>query len=733
MGTVFYNSAYNQAVQSLKKEIISGQKYRVQIMNDLYSNLTAITSRVLTSQRIMEAGLSKSIENSAELAELIHLQPFEDIKIAGFGDNFIKDYFVLFFDKALVFNPRFTSSIDTFANHLYQFIPGSPDLNWLSIIQEEQFPGVFLSSFQIQEKFLNQNLRYIPYVRTINIRSEIIGTILILVSPEDLLHTLNMQDPFREKSIYVVDLQSKETIFANQDNPDEILIRDDLSSLNPGEIYQLGAYYGVQNESIGSRWSIVTLIHKNNIREQVSFIVENTTLIILILTFLSSIGLIYAVYLSQLPILKIIKNVKYMDDYENDNEKSLQISQIIDDLTGKSAIIRKKMSRLRPFLVNIFLTNLLNGEVRSAYLENMDVLKEMKLQGQSYRAIAMRIGRRIPYTRDSERDKELILAKIAILDYLAYSKEHRFHPVNLEGQIIGIIEKDPDEKSAGKLKSLIHEIISLVDEHIEIGVGQIKCSLPEISHSYFEASIALNSVDENNQEHLAFYQNDLAEKNTLTYYPLKMEERVTYMIENNMKEELLALLDELFKLNSENPHSNQFTLRLLFSLLKGTLIRIMQQNSVEDEKLIEDIHHIVTLDKEEPSVMLKQFKIAFLTVATSITEIRTSKKNTLKDRIEEYLQDNYSNINLSINMIASEFNYSPQYFSVVFKEVFAINFRVYLEELRLTNLVSKLKEHPHKELKELLFEVGYSSQNTFSKAFKRHFGISASDYRNNLR
>jgi two-component system, response regulator YesN len=738
MGITFYYSAYNQAVRSLEKEIISSQNIRVQIMDNLYSNLTTISSKVLTNQAILETGLNKSIEDPGELADLLNFQAFTDIQVPGFADNVIRDYFVIFFDKELVFNPRFTSSIETFAKHLYEFIPSSPEVDWLSLIKKEQYSGVFLSDLRIQEKFLNQSLQFIPYVRTISHRSEIVGAIIILVSPENLLQALHIQDPFREKVIHVLDNRTGDSIFSDQKNqePHDLEIKNILqnhSSLDPGVIHQIADFYGVQHDSAGGRWRIVTLIHKNVIREQVAFIVENTTLIILILIIVSSLLLMYAVYLSQLPLLKIVNNLISLDDYDIDKDKSKQLSGLLADLTGKSAIIREKMTNLRPFLTNVFLTNLLNGEIRSADLENMEIIREMKLLGQTYRAIVMRIGSRIPYIRQSDRDHERLLAKIAILDFLAYSKDNRFHPVNLEGQMIGIIEKDPDENAPTTLTSLIHEITSLVDEHIEVGVGQVKVSLPEISQSYYEASIALNSLDENTQVNLAYYQHELAENNPLTYYPLKMEERVKYMVENHMEDETLSLLDELFRLNSENRHSNQFTIRLLFSLLKGTLIRIMQDNSVEDEKLIEDIQHIMILDKEDPAEMLNQFKMAFLTVITSINTIRTSKKDTLKNQIEEYLQKNYSDINLSITMIASGFNYSPQYFSVVFKDIFATNFRVYLEELRLTILVAKLKEYPQKDLKELLFEVGYSSQNTFSKAFKRHFGISATEFRNNLR
>ncbi|MDA3812406.1 MAG: AraC family transcriptional regulator, partial [Spirochaetaceae bacterium] len=493
-------------------------------------------------------------------------------------------------------------------------------------------------------------------------------------------------------------------------------------------------YFGIESVGKANPWRTITLVDKNTIKGKISYITKGTTIIIFLMFIIASSILIYITYLSKIPLLKMARHIKELSDYNEEGKDNISIiSQFINDVSGKSSYIQRRISENRPFLENMFLANILNGDLKSSDLENMEIVKEIGLQIGQYRVILIRVGRKIALSSNKEREQELLIVKLGILDLLRIYREKGILSVNLDGQLIGIIQTGENKLIHDVIENLVSEIIGAIDEHLEIGVGLIKTELRNIYKSNYEASVALNIKSNEERRKIVYYSKDLMENNQFTFYPVQMEEKLKHMVESGLKEELSLSLKELMKLNLESKHADQINIKLFFSLLKGTLIRIIQDNNLNDEELIEKVRQVLLLSHERDSIKFEKFESVFHSLADSLFKNRTSKKDSLKKRIEEYIDENFSDINLSINAISSSFSYSPQYFSGIFKEIFATNFRTYLEDKRLNIFIDHLKQNPEKDLKEMISDVGYNSQNTFSKAFKRHFGISASEYRRNLR
>ena len=70
------------------------------------------------------------------------------------------------------------------------------------------------------------------------------------------------------------------------------------------------------------------------------------------------------------------------------------------------------------------------------------------------------------------------------------------------------------------------------------------------------------------------------------------------------------------------------------------------------------------------------------------------------------------------------------YISSIFKQSTGINFSTYVEQVRIQNAQELLRESSLKT-KEISEMVGYTSSNSFCRAFKRVTGMNPTDYRNN--
>ena len=99
-----------------------------------------------------------------------------------------------------------------------------------------------------------------------------------------------------------------------------------------------------------------------------------------------------------------------------------------------------------------------------------------------------------------------------------------------------------------------------------------------------------------------------------------------------------------------------------------------------------------------------------------------------REKIEEYVEENYYDKDLNVSTIGAYFDMTPSYISRLFKEGTGESLLDYINTIRL----KKAKELLLQE--ELTVErvgtmVGYSNINTFIRVFKRYEGITPGKYR----
>ncbi|HEY4544235.1 MAG TPA: response regulator [Tissierellaceae bacterium] len=104
------------------------------------------------------------------------------------------------------------------------------------------------------------------------------------------------------------------------------------------------------------------------------------------------------------------------------------------------------------------------------------------------------------------------------------------------------------------------------------------------------------------------------------------------------------------------------------------------------------------------------------------------KSNSIDDCIS-FIQKNYSNSELSLNLVAEHFFVSTSYLSKTIKNKTGHNFTDYLNKLRINRSIELLKSKKNYTIKEISDMVGYNSQHYFSRAFKNYTGKSPVQYK----
>lgn len=100
-------------------------------------------------------------------------------------------------------------------------------------------------------------------------------------------------------------------------------------------------------------------------------------------------------------------------------------------------------------------------------------------------------------------------------------------------------------------------------------------------------------------------------------------------------------------------------------------------------------------------------------------------KKQFRTRMTAYLNEHWSEIKAERD-VATVMGYSERYFNMRFKEVFGCSFMLYLKQYKLHRAAISIVEN--KKLTNIGKTVGYANPQSFSKAFRKEFGLSPKQF-----
>jgi two-component system response regulator YesN len=140
-------------------------------------------------------------------------------------------------------------------------------------------------------------------------------------------------------------------------------------------------------------------------------------------------------------------------------------------------------------------------------------------------------------------------------------------------------------------------------------------------------------------------------------------------------------------------------------------------------KLFEDTSSYDGLEKS-----CRALEAVYREVCEFVNDHKKSQNVQLLEKIIESLHKEYGHHELCLDSMADRMNISKGYLSQFFKEQTGVNFSEYLEDLRMTH-AKELLEKTDLPVYEIAQQVGYSSSNTFCRAFKRIHAVSTTEFR----
>ncbi len=108
--------------------------------------------------------------------------------------------------------------------------------------------------------------------------------------------------------------------------------------------------------------------------------------------------------------------------------------------------------------------------------------------------------------------------------------------------------------------------------------------------------------------------------------------------------------------------------------------------------------------------------------------VATNKYRDIVDQAVKYIEENHSDVELSLNQLASYVNVSPNHLSTIFSQQTGQTFIKYLTEYRM-NKAKELLRCTNMRSSEISEAVGYKDPHYFSYMFKKTVGMTPTNYR----
>ena len=106
-------------------------------------------------------------------------------------------------------------------------------------------------------------------------------------------------------------------------------------------------------------------------------------------------------------------------------------------------------------------------------------------------------------------------------------------------------------------------------------------------------------------------------------------------------------------------------------------------------------------------------------------EVRHSRRLDALARITSYMREHYQE-ELKLTEVANMFGYSDAYLSRMFQKYANVNFKTYLQDIRMTYAYRELL-NTDKTISQIALDNGFSSSRAFTREFQKRYGILPSE------
>jgi len=308
---------------------------------------------------------------------------------------------------------------------------------------------------------------------------------------------------------------------------------------------------------------------------------------------------------------------------------------------------------------------------------------------------------------------------------------------DLEGTAF-LLRADSEEELQEKQETFLKELEALVGAETEIryfgGVGIPVNRMRELprcfekaghvfAHRYFvKESMILQSDATEDGRYMQKEEINLSQVDPKQVDRSKIQE----FLKMGQKEEVIYFVDEFFEAMGKGALQSVIFRQYIVMDVYFCVAEFLESLNVSREEI--DAPD-VSAERLQDETNIKDYVAEIMEKALEFRENAASNRyRNVVDEVMRYIEKHYAEEELSLNILASHVNFSPNHLSMIFSQQTGKSFIKYLTEFRMQK-AKELLRCTGKRSSEISTAVGYKDAHYFSYLFKKTQGMTPTQYR----
>lgn len=303
------------------------------------------------------------------------------------------------------------------------------------------------------------------------------------------------------------------------------------------------------------------------------------------------------------------------------------------------------------------------------------------------------------------------------------------------GRIISLIEvgknkdNDLDIEQYDELCYLVKKYLNI---KIAVGVGKTYKGLNKIWTSYKEAIVAIQNKFILGNKVIQF-ETATTMNNNIGFYTSEVNETILINLRINEINKVVEELNTVFEFIKSNKVSVDYTYAISMGLISVCFSYIIETGNSIEKLFGRNFFPLEEIKKRKSMEDLKNLIVDLYQKVFNYTNNnnKLTRSKIIARDVKEFIDNNYQNQDLNIDRIAKAVYINSSYLRSIFKKELNLTVIEYLTNIRMQKAKELLQRGnlKHTEISKM---IGYREASYFSKSFKKHFGVTPSEYENRI-
>ncbi|GGG86062.1 helix-turn-helix domain-containing protein [Paenibacillus radicis (ex Gao et al. 2016)] len=305
------------------------------------------------------------------------------------------------------------------------------------------------------------------------------------------------------------------------------------------------------------------------------------------------------------------------------------------------------------------------------------------------------------------------------------------------------------EADAGGRKDELQQIASEAQRFLmrfqmdlTVSISGTHTSLPGIAEAYQEAVDAMEYKMVLGKKGIIHYDDIRFDNGEAVqsgyYYPLQVEQQMINFIKAGDFAQASYYMNDIMQRNFAQPIMSLTLAKTLIFNLVGTMAKAINELGDGESSLLGDnplwMEKILACDTiQEMQTELQQLlgEVCVFAAARNeshMTQERAESLRGLAQDVVRYIEEEYRDPNLNVNMIGERFDLKGSYLSKLFKSQIGEGLLDYIHKFRIEQ-AKELIRCKQSSISDIAKQVGYNEAATFIRVFKKFEGITPGKYK----